>query len=256
MKKFFSIAIASFLIVSSFASCRSSETETAPSSSSSKVVDDAVQEETTEEVTEEATEEETEEATEEETTESKEDSEEETTAADGEEATTVFELPELIPDDAVETDFVGKWECEKFFAPDGEYTEDFMGIPMCVFMQMEIKEDNTASAHSIFDGDDEEYSMTWTYDSNVVSFVNEDGDTTNCVMQGDNLVIYDDEMQMYLKKVDTFTEISDEEMEKILTDMAANLGFDSNDFTDDTAVTDSEAATDAATDDADGELVE
>ena len=56
MRKFFSIAIASLLIVSSFASCGSTDTETSSSSEAAPAVTEAKEEaETTEAETEEET---------------------------------------------------------------------------------------------------------------------------------------------------------------------------------------------------------
>ncbi|MBR0142166.1 MAG: hypothetical protein IJM19_07970 [Ruminococcus sp.] len=248
MRKFFSIAVASLLIVSSFASCGSSETETASSSSSSKVADDAAQEEVTEEeTTEEETEEETtEEATEEETTESEEVAEEETTttAADGEEATTLAGLPEIVPDTVAETDFAGKWECVRLVSsdgtPEGTFDSDSLGVSIPALMQVEINADYTAAATSSFDSADADSSMTWTYTENTISLLDSEGESIEGVIQGGELVIYDDEMQLYLKKVDEFTEVSEEDVEKFFMDMLGSMGVDleegGSEITDDTAV--------------------
>ena len=249
MRKFFSIAVASLLIVSSFASCGGKTTEeTASSSSSSKVADDAAQEEVTEEeTTEEETEEETtEEATEEETTESEEATEEETTttAADGEEATTLAGLPEIVPDTVAETDFAGKWECVRLVSsdgtPEGTFDSDSLGVSIPALMQVEINADYTAAATSSFDSADADSSMTWTYTENTISLLDSEGESIEGVIQNGELVIYDNEMQLYLKKVDEFTEVSEEDVEKFFMDMLGSMGVDleegGSEITDDTAV--------------------
>ena len=251
MRKFFSIAVASLLIVSSFASCGGKTTEeTASSSSSSKVADDAAQEEVTEEeTTEEETEAETtEEATEETTTESEEATEEETTAtttaADGEEETTLAGLPEVVPDEVAETDFAGKWECVRLVSsdgtPEGTFDSDSLGVSIPALMQVEINADYTAAATSSFDSTDADSSMTWTYTENTISLLDSEGESIEGVIQNGELVIYDDEMQLYLKKVDEFTKVSEEDVEKFFMDMLGSMGVDLEEgnfeITDDTAV--------------------
>lgn len=228
MRKFFSIALASLLIVSSLASCGSTETETSSGSSGSEAAEVKRAAETTEaETEEETTEEETTEAeTEEETTEADTDDDDE--ISDDELEITTIAMPELVPDDAAEGDFIGKWEASKMIA-DGIYMEDFMGIPLGVMMQLEIKDDYTAVVASTLEDTDVE-SMTWEYTDNGISILDENGEATSCIIMNGELVLYGEEdgaeEQVYFTKVDEFTQMSEEELQALMEEAFGSLAED------------------------------
>ena len=174
MRKFLSIAVASLLIAASFASCGSSGTENT-SSASSQVSDSAEKKKSAEEETptEEITAEEISENTdsqEEQTDAPEENSETETSAAD--DIPEPETLPEIVPDEAAETDFIGKWECSKMATEYGD-TEEYAGVSIAKMIQFEVFSDNTAKMSSfIVDPNDEKGSLTWEYSDNILILTN------------------------------------------------------------------------------------
>ena len=236
MRKFLSIAVASLLIAASFASCGSSETENT-SSASSQVSDSAEKKKSAEEETstEEITAEEISENTdsqEEQTDAPEEDFETETSAAD--DIPEPETLPEIVPDEAAETDFIGKWECSKMATEYGD-TEEYAGVSIAKMIQFEVLSDNTAEMTSfMLDPNDEKGSLTWEYSGNILILTNSEGNHDgSCAIQNGELIVFDEEnsMQIYFTKVDDFTPMSQEEQDKIFAQMESE-GFEVTDDTD------------------------
>ena len=242
MRKFFSIAIASLLIVSSFASCgENSESSTSSASSSeSAAVTEAEEETAAAEAEEETTTEEaaTTAADEEEsatttTSEESSDSAETTTSsADSLEdfEITTIEMPEIKPDAVAEADFVGKWECTKLIV-EGIEQDNFMGIPLSVMFQIEIKEDHTANMASSLADETESDNMTWEYSDNKIILTDISNETTDCVISGGELILAEEvqQEQVYFKKVDEFTKMSDEELQALMDEAIGQMGIEIDD---------------------------
>ena len=222
MRKFLSIAVASLLIAASFASCGSSETENT-SSASSQVSDSAEKKKSAEEETP------TEEITAEEISENT-DSQEETETSAADDIPEPETLPEIVPDEAAETDFIGKWECSKMATEYGD-TEEYAGVSIAKMIQFEVLSDNTAEMTSfMLDPNDETGSFTWEYSDNILILTNSEGNHDgNCAFQNGELIVFDEEndLQIY----DDFTPMSQEEQDKIFAQMESE-GFEVTDDTD------------------------
>ncbi|MDE6091536.1 MAG: hypothetical protein K2G14_00385 [Ruminococcus sp.] len=204
MKKLLALLVVCTAMTCVFASCGNDEKDESSVSNDTSVSDES-SEETTEPVTEEETEEVTEETIEEETEEEPEEDTEEDT-----EKTTREYL-----EDADATAFLGKWECESMVI-DGEELTDFMGVPIYVMFQFDIKEDGTATTAETELADAVEY--TWGMISETeMEIVSDDGTALTFTFEGDKLAGRDDESDdvIYLIKVDEFTPF---DLESIMND--------------------------------------
>lgn len=106
--------------------------------------------------------------------------------------------------------FVGKWECEKIVI-DGKETTEESGTPVRLCYHIELREDGSVD----FDGTVAEpvaSEIKWrrlTNSTEIEMFSNSDDDSFVAVLDGDYLIINDDEdsyTQLYFIKVDEFTQ--------------------------------------------------
>ncbi len=184
MKKLIALLIVCTSLMCMFASCSDEEKESSVSGESSVSEESAEEETTTEE------------------TAVSEDAEEI-------ELLTEPETHEYI--DADPTAFIGKWECEKIVA-DGEEMTDLMGIPIYASYQYDIMDDGTAGLSEslmaiMTEADAIEY--TWGLISEEeIEIAGSDGSVIQFTLDGDYLVskMSDQNTEVYLKKVDEFTE--------------------------------------------------
>ncbi|MDE5771048.1 MAG: hypothetical protein K2I06_05385 [Ruminococcus sp.] len=194
MKKLLALLVACTTMTCIFASCGNDDKDEGTSAKDTSVSEESGDETATEETTEEET-------TEEETT-------EEITEAETEEDTESA-THEYIDADA--TAFLGKWECESMVV-DGEELTDFMGVPIYVMFQFDIKEDGTALTAETELADAVEY--TWGMVSETeIEIVSVDGDSLTFTLEDDKLAGRDTESDdvIYLVKVDEFTPFDLEE---------------------------------------------
>ncbi|MGN1404488.1 MAG: hypothetical protein ACI4XB_09230 [Ruminococcus sp.] len=109
---------------------------------------------------------------------------------------------------------VGYWECTGIDFGDGEVVEDLMGYPAAAFLQMELKEDGTATCY-IYGEEPEE--MKWIYSGDTLT-MGEDDEASEFIYENDQLVARDESdgetTIMYLQKVDEFTNIEEIELEE------------------------------------------
>ena len=174
MNKLLGIAFASLIAVTCFTGCGNNKNSESESSSEaeSSVTDNV--EETSEEETEDSSSESEETSESEDVTESSSENADTTVSTDE----TTEELPQIEtstmpaynPDESKEEDFVGKWECKKINS-DGVVTEgDIYGIPLNIFVQVEIKDDKTGTLSTGIEGsEDAVLAFTWAYDENSLT---------------------------------------------------------------------------------------
>lgn len=109
---------------------------------------------------------------------------------------------------------VGYWECTGIDFGDGEVVGDLMGYPVAAFLQVELKENGTATCY-IYEEEPEE--LKWTYSGNTL-MLGEDDDKSEFIYENDQLVARDESdgetTIMYLQKVDEFTNIEEIELEE------------------------------------------
>ena len=210
---------AALLLASCMTGCGSSESVSIENSSKADSSSAA-------EETEEETEAETEEATEEDTEKELEELEDDIDSGDIEGAISdiegdidlddedisgyfgTVEVPDYAPQDASESDFVGKWE-GSILVSEGEAYDSILGIPISAMFQMELTADGKGVLGSGFGTDEEDSSeITWKYSDNSI-IMTADGEDTECTISGGDLVMYDntdgEESFFYFKKVSDFT---------------------------------------------------
>ncbi|MCM1505593.1 MAG: hypothetical protein NC177_00435 [Ruminococcus flavefaciens] len=176
MKKLIALLMACATMTCAFVSCGNDE-------SSESSVSESSTSETTEETTESATEEETAEPT--------------------------TEQNEV-------SAFVGKWQGLKFVA-DGEESTDFMGEPIYAMFQLELCEDGIVNFGEFMSQHITHSDVTWSWkatsDTQCEFFSDDGSDSTTLTIDGDYLVITEDDEKVYLERVDEFTEYQPEETE-------------------------------------------
>ena len=99
-----------------------------------------------------------------------------------------------------ESKYIGRWECESMEAAGTKLSGEVMGVPIAGMMQLEIKDDNTATVTAM----GEEQKATWELDG-------DSEDKTEFKLEDDKLISTEEEdgvkAEIILVKVDEFTEI-------------------------------------------------
>ncbi|MCM1505594.1 MAG: hypothetical protein NC177_00440 [Ruminococcus flavefaciens] len=100
--------------------------------------------------------------------------------------------------------FTGKWQGYSLVV-DGESYTEYMDMPVYAMYQYELKEDGTVEINNEMLGG---YSSSYTWSligAKKIEMVNEYFNSVVLTLEGDFLVIKDDDLEFYLEKVDEFT---------------------------------------------------
>ncbi len=134
---------------------------------------------------------------------------EESTEQISEESDTQSETNEYIADDAEKTAFFGKWECNKLVA-NGQELTDLQGIPAYAVFQYDFLENgNIKLPDSLTSASNAENPVTYQWEiigENQVEVKGSNGSSVIYNLDGEQLTNVDGNTEIYLKRVDEFTE--------------------------------------------------
>jgi len=119
-------------------------------------------------------------------------------------------------------DFEGKWECEEMSVGGMTIKDNFMGIPIAVSMQIELKSDGKGTHYKTQNGTVAQNDISWEKDGSKCK-VTVDGKALEFELKSGKLVAeYSESGQtakVVLKKVDKFTEFTEEDAKKVANDL-------------------------------------
>ncbi len=108
--------------------------------------------------------------------------------------------------------FVGKWECKEMNMEGMTISDEFMGIPVAVMAQMELKDDKTGTVSSV--GEEAE-SFEWEVKDDDTIIATLDGEEVEFKKDGDLITMEIDGAKTVLTKVDKFTEFDASALEDL-----------------------------------------
>ena len=234
MKKLIALLMACATMTCAFASCGEEKADGSSTvSDESSVSESSVDESETDSADKDEVDEDTTEESEVEDSEEDAVSDDENTEDTTEQAT-AFQFLE----DADNTMFVGKWECEKLVV-EGEEMTDFMGMPLYAVYQLDIKDDGTAvMGESLNDISDAEVSMTYEWgviSDTEMAIINDDGTAMRFTYDGTYIIGTEEgyDEQIYFVKVDEFTPFDFEAFMNEFQEGLDDVEIDDDSLTDD-----------------------
>lgn len=123
------------------------------------------------------------------------------------------------PDDVTEAELVGKWECESVVMGGITIQDNLFGIPVAIMMQLDIQQGGKGVEYENEGGESSEFKFTWKledrickldFDGELIEFKMKDGKLMGAITEDGQTVSFT------LKKVDKFTEFSEEDADKLL----------------------------------------
>lgn len=114
-------------------------------------------------------------------------------------------------------DFEGKWECESMEMGGMKLEGSFLGVPVAVFMQIELKSGGDGVMHENENGKSTEEKFKWKADGKKCTIETDDKENKNIEFElkdGKLVAEYTENGQsakVTLKKVDKFTEFTEED---------------------------------------------
>lgn len=117
--------------------------------------------------------------------------------------------------------FIGKWEASEMVV-DGTSYEDFMGVPLNAMFQFDIQDNGKGEWHSPMSGSsggESDMRMEWDSGENgsidVTAYIENDSESEqkfSMVYDNGELTFTEDDVEFHMKKVDSFTQYSQDEL--------------------------------------------